>query len=836
MFLDATPFVSAAVQQASTPLHATADFDLAAHRVGLKTDDEVVDREAEAISSEGFSIKEQQDLEAGQEQFEFQAEVSRLMDIIINSLYTKKEIFLREIISNASDALDKLRFLALSDASQLGEGDDAELEIRISFDKEERTLTIRDSGIGMTKQDMINNLGTVAKSGTSAFMEAMASGGDMNLIGQFGVGFYSVYLVADRVRVVSKHNEDEQHVWESTADATFSVAEDPRGNTLGRGTEITLFLKEDAGEFVEQAKLKELIKRYSEFVTFPIYLRTSTTETVEVPVEDEVEDAVEEDEASTDEEDDMVVEDEDEDEDEAPKTRTETRTVWNWELINDTKAIWTRSKNEIEDEEYISFYKSITKDTEDPIAWIHFVAEGEIEFRAVLFAPKAAPYDLYEDYYGKSNALRLYVRKVLITDEFEDLMPRYLNFIRGVVDSDDLPLNVSRETLQQHKVLKVMSKKLVRKSLEMLRKLANKAKKAREAAEDEDEDSEEGADKEEIEDEYLEFWKNFGKNIKLGLVEDASNKTKLSKLVRFLSSVTGEFTSLEDYVSRMKETQDSIYYIAGESREAVEESPFLEHFKHKDIEVLYLVDPIDEYAIQNLSEFDGHKLQSITKEGLKLSGEEIEKRRLEMYAETFEPLVDALKENLGDKVEKVRVSDRLASNPVVLVTSQYGYSANMERIMKSQAFADPARAKYLMSKKTMEINPRHPIIIELNNRVAELSDGELDQETKDMVEVLFDSALLTSGFTMEDPADFSARMLRVMQGSMNIESLELAPEIEVPDVEEEDDEDDEEDEADLEDDGEYEDDDEGEDEDGAEFEDEDDSAEFEDEDETESEL
>ena len=769
----------------------------------------------------GFSAAEAEALEANEEQFEFQAEVSRLMDIIINSLYTKKEIFLREMISNASDALDKIRFLALGDPTALGETEEErKLEIRISFDKEARTLTVSDTGVGMTKQDMINNLGTVAKSGTSAFMEAMASGGDMSLIGQFGVGFYSVYLVADRVRVVSKHNDDDQHVWESTADATFTVAADPRGNTMTRGTEITLFLKEDASEFIEQAQLKDLIKRYSEFVTFPIYLRTSTTETVEVPIEDdEAEDAdVSEgdEEADTEDEDDLTVEDEEE-EDDAPKTKTETRTVWKWELINDTKAIWTRSKNEIEDDEYINFYKSISKDTEDPLTWIHFVAEGEIEFRAVLFAPKSAPYDLYEDYYGKSNALRLYVRKVLITDEFEDLMPRYLNFVRGVVDSEDLPLNVSRETLQQDKVLKVIGKKLVRKTLEMLRKLANKAKKAREAAEEEGEDGEDVADKEEIVDEYLEFWKAFGKNIKLGLIEDSSNRTKLSKLVRFLSSITDEYTSLEDYVSRMKETQKAIYYIAGESKEQVEGSVFLERFKQKGIEVLYLVDPIDEYAIQNLSEFDGHKLQSITKENLKFGDEEeVEKKRMEIYEESFEPLIDALKSHLGDKIEKVKVSNRIASSPVVLVTSQYGYSANMERIMKSQAFADPSRAKYLMSKKTMEINPRHPIIIELNSRAAEAVDSELDSDTTDMMEVLFDSALLTSGFSMDDPDAFAARMLRVMKSSMNIDSLDLAPEIEVPEDElEEEDEDDE---------GEYDDEEEGDEVDDDEAEGDDDEA------------
>ncbi|CAE7875094.1 unnamed protein product, partial [Symbiodinium sp. KB8] len=381
-----------------------------------------------------LNSNEEQFLNEAAEQYEFQAEVSRLMDIIINSLYQNKEIFLRELISNASDALDKIRFLALADEEVLGEGEERNLDIHIAFDKEAKTLTIRDSGVGMTKQDLIQNLGTVARSGTSQFVEALAAGADVSLIGQFGVGFYSAYLVAHKVRVVSKHNDDNQMIWESSADATFSIAEDPRGNTLGRGTEITLFLKEDATDLLDQDKLEEMIRRYSEFITFPIYLRKEKQEEVEVPVEDDEEDEVSDD----SEADDVEIEEE---EDEEPATRKEMQTVYNEELVNDQRAIWTRSSSEIEDEEYKGFYKSITKDSDEPRTWIHFKAEGEIEFRAILYVPHSAPHDLYDDYYGKSNSLRLYVRKVLISDEFEDLMPRYLNFIRGVVDSDDLPLN-----------------------------------------------------------------------------------------------------------------------------------------------------------------------------------------------------------------------------------------------------------------------------------------------------------------------------------------------------------------------------------------------------------
>merc|ERR1711871_729737 len=535
--------------------------------LGMKTDDAAAEVDGQSITTDGMTDEEVEKLSESEEKFEFQAEVSRLMDIIINSLYKQKEIFLRELISNASDALDKIRFLSLSEDGILGEGENKKLEIKISFDKEARTLTLRDRGVGMTKQDLIQNLGTVARSGTTQFVEAVTSGQDTNLIGQFGVGFYSAYLVADKIQVTSKHNDDSQHIWESTADATFTIAEDLRGNTLGRGTEIKLFMKEDASEFLEQSKLEDLVKRYSEFITFPIYIHKSKTETIEVPVEESEEEEVDadneddsaEDETNAESEDE---EDEEEEEEDAPKTKTETKTVWFWQHINDQPAIWTRSKNEISEDEYKSFYLSLInkkgQSDEDPLSWIHFRAEGEIEFKSILYIPKSAPHDQYDNYYGKASGMRLYVRKVLITDEFEDLMPRYLNFIRGVVDSDDLPLNVSRETLQQHKVLRVMGKKLVRKALEMLRKLASKQKKEEEkedsSADDTNEESGEDATEE---NDYLQFWEAFGKNIKLGLIEDSSNRTKLSKLLRFKSSFdNGEkWHSLEEYVARMKENQ-----------------------------------------------------------------------------------------------------------------------------------------------------------------------------------------------------------------------------------------------------------------------------------------
>jgi len=715
------------------------------------------------------------DLEGKSESFEFQAEVNRMMDIIINSLYQNKDIFLREIISNASDALDKIRYLALSASELLGEGPLRELDIHISANAEDRTLTIRDKGVGMTKQDLIENLGTIAKSGTSAFMEQLA-GSESNLIGQFGVGFYSVYLVADKVRVISKNNDDDQWIWESTADENFKVAKDPRGATLGRGTEITLFLKEDASQFLEATTLRDLIKRYSEFITFPIYLRTSKEEEYEVAVEDAPEEEKDEKDAEETEE-----EEGEEKKEEEPKTEKKKRTIWDWEHINNQKAIWSRSKEDVTEEEYTGFYKSITKATEDPLSWTHFKAEGEIEFRSILYIPGKADPGLYENYYQSKANLKLYVKKVLITEDVDDFLPRYLNFIKGVVDSDDLPLNVSRETLQQHKVLKVMGKKLTRKVIEMLRAISKGEKvdeKKEEETEGEEEKKEEKTD--DKNEKYLQFWKEFGKNIKLGVIEDSSNKSRLAKLLLFHSTHTGreEYTSLEAYIGRMKETQKDIYYIAGESFDAVEKSNFLEKFKVKGLEVLFLVDPIDEYVMQNLPEYEEKKLTSITKEGLKFGDEEADdKKREDIYKGLFKPLTAFMKDLYGTKVEKVSISSRLETTPAMLVTSQFGYSANMERIMKSQAFSDKDKAQWMFGKKTMEINPRHPLIKTLQDKIE--SDKE-SEENKDLAWLLYDTALLNSGFSMEDSQEFSRRMFRLMQRGLNIDNLDLYEPVEVP--------------------------------------------------------
>jgi heat shock protein beta len=711
---------------------------------------------------EGMSKEQEAAISDNQETFEFQAEVNRLMDIIINSLYKKKEIFLRELISNASDALDKIRFLAVSSADALGEN--KELGIKISFNTDLKTLTIADTGVGMTRADLVNNLGTVAKSGTTNFVEALADGQDMSLIGQFGVGFYSVYLVADKVRVISKHNDDDQYIWESTADSSFTVAKDPRGNTLGRGTEITMFLKDDAHEFMKQERLEEMIQKYSEFITFPISLYKKTEEVVEVE-DDEDEDSTDED-SSEEEEDGLEIEEEEEED-----VKTEKVDVWDWHRINSNVAIWSRDKDEISDDEYKNFYKSLANDGTASNHWIHFKAEGEVEFKSILYIPDDAG-DLYNDYNARQAGIRLYVRKVLIQDDFDDLLPRYLNFLRGVVDSDDLPLNVSRETLQQHKILKVMGKKLVRKALEMLRKLSNAP-------------TEEGED----ESPYIKFWNAFGKSVKMGIVEDGSNRSKLAKLLRYKTSKSeGEFKSFDDYVSEIPEWQNDIYFLAGESMEAIMKSPFLEVANRKGIEVLLLDEPIDEYVMQHLGEFDGHKLQSLSKEGLKFGDEDedVVKERTKVYKETFRPLTKYLKELFTGKVGKVSVSQRVEATPCVIVTGAYGNTANMERIMRAQTFADPSAMQQMSASRTLELNPRHPIIIELNQLVESNPD---DESTKDLAWLMYDTALLASGFNQQDTELFSARMHRTIAKSLNLDSMELAPEIEV-EVEEEDEEED----------------------------------------------
>merc|ERR1712060_463127 len=508
-------------------------------------------------------------------------------------------------------------------------------------------------------------------------------------------------------------------------------------------------------------------------------------------------------------EDEEEIEDAEEEEDDAPKTKKVKKTVNDWELINDAKALWTRNPADITDDEYKSFYQSLTKDFGEPLTHTHFSAEGEVEFKSILYIPKEAPTDLYNDYYKKQNNLKLYVRRVMITDEFDELLPRYLGFIKGVVDSDSLPLNVSREMLQQNKVLKVIGKKMTRKALAMIKSLADADKKDDDEDEDEEEDDEEEEEKEkEVEEKedgeeskYEVFWKAFGKYIKMGLIEDAANRTRLAKLLRYATSKSGDKEiSLEEYVANMKDDQKNIYYISGDDKDSLMKSPSVEKLLEKDIEIIFMTDSVDEYTVQHLTEFEGKRLINASREGLKLEEGDKEKKREDKYKELFKPLLDYVKDSLGKKVEKVQISKHLVSSPVVVLSADYGWTAQMEKVMKSQAFADQSKFEFMKSKRMFEVNPRLPMIIELNKKIEA---GSADDGTLDMVMSLYLSAVVSAGYqlTPEDAQDFSARIGRIVSAGIGVElDAELAPEVEVPDdvAEEETEEEDEEEEEEAE--------------------------------------
>jgi len=658
---------------------------------------------------------------------QYQAEINKLMNIIVKSLYSNRDIFVRELVSNAADACDKIRYLSLTEPSILGTN--TNLEIKIRIDKDAKQIHIRDTGIGMTRNELVANLGSIAKSGTAEFLSKAAQSGNLQVIGQFGVGFYSSFLVADKVTVISKNNDDDQYIWESTMDdsAAYTITKDPRGNTLGRGTLVVLHLKEDALEYMDADRIQKIIDKYNEFIQFPIYLLKSREIDAKKPEE-----------AKKDENDVEVTEEDETETKEAPKKET----LWEWVKVNTAAPIWRRARADITEQEYNEFYKNVLRDYSDPLDYIHFKAEGDVEFTGLIYIPKQPPGDMMRLDYNTN--LKLYVKRVFITDDFKDLIPSYLNFLKGVIDSDDLELNVSREMLQHSKTLEAIKKKLLRKIIALFQDMAT-----------------------EKPEKFDEFYSKYATSLKLGVIQDTHNRDRLSKILRFFSAKNADKKiSFEDYVSNMRTGQEVIYYLGGENVDVLRRSPLIERLSKRGYDVLLLSEPIDEYTINTLEKYDRkYKFVDVSKDGLDLKEDADEKKKLE---EQFKPLTDYISSILTDKVSKATVSVRLAKTPAAIVAAEYGYSPNMERVMKAQALRDE---RYFRGdqKHVMEINVRHPLIKKL---LAVVEANSQTEETANNVKTLHDVALLNSGFNLKDTSLLSDRINRMMAIALNIDPNE----------------------------------------------------------------
>ncbi|KAA8491016.1 Endoplasmin-like [Porphyridium purpureum] len=724
------------------------------------------------------------------EQFTFDADVGRLMDIIIHSLYSNRDVFLRELISNAADALDKLRFLAVSTPEVMRDprsGEELPMHIQIKWDKEARLLQIQDSGIGMTRDELVQNLGTVARSGTSEFLqqasklaaEGASSDGAIadpsSLIGQFGVGFYSAFLVADLVEVhsVSFKDPSGHNVWQSKAQGAFTVRpfDANRGDEpMTRGTRLILHIKEDAEDYLAEEKIRELIHKYSQFITFPIQIEIEVDEDLDELVEEELEVVDPATSGGKNQEDDDEIETtelhEEPSEDVTPKKRA-------WVHVNNQPPIWVRDPAEIRVDEYLAFYDSLDAIPGRPMSHIHFKAEGEVDFKSILFISAKRPVDFlynHADYY--SRGIKLFVRRVLIADHFpEPLLPSYLGFIVGMVDSDDLPINVSREMLQESRILDIIRRKITRKALEMLRSFMIKAEREYdEELERVKEASGDGADAGEeeevvVENRYLTFWKEFGRSLKFGVIDDEPNRNRLAKLLRFRSTgcdldKDDEFISLDQYIERMKPGQNHIYYHTGENEQQVLSSPFMEKLVSNGYEVLVMTDPVDDNMLgSQLREYDGFQFMSASKENLKLGDEDeaAEKERIKDANIAFKPLKKFIREHMSERVSKVKLSTRLTSTPCVLSSSQYGFSAHTELIMRAQAFTTDDDMYAIPRDKIMELNPFHPLTL----RLLDLVNANAP-EALDLLDYLYDAAAVGSGYFISETRGFAGRVYDVM--------------------------------------------------------------------------